>query len=117
MEPFDASKAFAASFNCTNCAFPTTANHIPITFNVFLFCCFFNIFSHSFLDICRNIFETDFSGKIGIVIGNEGKGISPTVKKECDFMVNIPMLGEVESLNASVSAGIFMYSALNSRRK
>ena len=65
----------------------------------------------------KDIFDTDFSGKIGIVIGNEGKGISPTVKKECDFMVNIPMLGEVESLNASVSAGIFMYSALKSRRK
>lgn len=65
----------------------------------------------------KDIFNTDFSGKIGIVIGNEGKGISPTVKKECDFMVNIPMLGEVESLNASVSAGIFMYSALKSRRK
>ena len=64
----------------------------------------------------KDIFDTDFSGKIGIVIGNEGKGISPTVKKECDFMVNIPMLGEVESLNASVSAGIFMYSALKSRR-
>ena len=65
----------------------------------------------------NDIFNTDFSGKIGIVIGNEGKGISPTVKKECDFIVNIPMLGEVESLNASVSAGIFMYSALKSRRK
>ena len=64
----------------------------------------------------NDVFETSFDGKIGIVIGNEGKGISPTVKKECDFMVNIPMKGEVESLNASVSAGIFMYSALKSRR-
>ena len=65
----------------------------------------------------KDVFETDFSGKIGIIIGNEGKGISPTVRKECDFMVNIPMLGEVESLNASVSAGIFMYSAVKSRKQ
>ena len=64
----------------------------------------------------KDIYETSFSGKIGIVIGNEGKGISPSVKKECDFMVNIPMMGEVESLNASVSAGIFMYSALKDRK-
>lgn len=63
----------------------------------------------------NNIYNTKFDGAVGIIIGNEGKGISPTIKKECDFLVNIPMVGEIESLNASVSAGIFMYSVLKER--
>ncbi len=65
----------------------------------------------------KNIYEADFSGSIGLVIGNEGKGISRLVKEECDFLVNIPMMGEIESLNASVSAGIFMYRVLEDRMK
>ena len=65
----------------------------------------------------KTVFETDFSGGCGIVIGNEGKGISRLVREKCDFIVNIPMHGEIESLNASVSAGIFMYQAANSRNK
>lgn len=50
-----------------------------------------------------------------IVIGNEGKGISSLVKKHCDYMVHIPMLGSVESLNASVSTGVLLYNILNLR--
>lgn len=65
----------------------------------------------------KSVFETDFSGGVGIVIGNEGKGISRLVKEECDFLVKIPMLGEIESLNASVSAGIFMYAASKCNKK
>ncbi len=65
----------------------------------------------------KSVFETDFSGGCGIVIGNEGKGISRLVREKCDFIVSIPMHGEIESLNASVSAGIFMYQAANSRNK
>ncbi len=65
----------------------------------------------------KNIYDADFSGAVGIVIGNEGKGISRLVKEECDFLVNIPMMGKIESLNASVSAGIFMYRVLNTRMK
>lgn len=65
----------------------------------------------------KNVFETDYSGSVGIIIGNEGKGISPVIKKECDFTLNIPMQGEIESLNASVSAGIIMYSILKDRLK
>ena len=64
----------------------------------------------------KTVFETDFSGGVGIVVGNEGKGISRLVKEECDFLVNIPMLGEIESLNAAVSAGIFMYQAASKRK-
>ena len=63
----------------------------------------------------KTVFETDFSGGVGIIIGNEGKGISRLVKEQCDFLVRIPMLGEIESLNASVSAGIFMYQAASSK--
>lgn len=63
----------------------------------------------------KNIFEADFSGPVGIVIGNEGKGMSRVVKEECDFLVRIPMKGEIDSLNASVSASIFLYQVVKAR--
>lgn len=50
-----------------------------------------------------------------LVIGNEGKGISPLVFKQCDYVVKLPMLGAISSLNASVAAGILMYEVLNKR--
>lgn len=56
-------------------------------------------------------------GNVGLVIGNEGKGISPVVKKQMDQMLTIPMVGHVQSLNASVAAGVLMYQGFNSRRK
>ncbi len=62
-----------------------------------------------------NYYEQDFKGAIGIVIGNEGSGISPKVKNNCDFLVKIPMKGKITSLNASVSAGIVMYEAIRQR--
>lgn len=55
---------------------------------------------------CRNI---DFSGKKALVIGNEGKGISKIVEGKCDAIISIPMKGEVNSLNASVAAGILIF--------
>ena len=60
-------------------------------------------------------YEQDLTGALGIVIGNEGNGISEKVKKNCDFLVKIPMKGKVTSLNASVSAGIVMYEATKQR--
>lgn len=60
-------------------------------------------------------FDQDLKGALGIVIGNEGKGMSSLVEKNCDFLVKIPMLGKVESLNASVSTGIILYEALKQR--
>ena len=62
--------------------------------------------------------ETDFSGSGGcvLVIGSEGGGISRLVKENCDFLVSVPMLGKVNSLNASVSAGILMYEIVKTRR-
>lgn len=51
-----------------------------------------------------------------LVIGSEGKGISPLVKKQCDYMVSLPMIGSITSLNASVAAGILMYEVLSKRQ-
>lgn len=62
-------------------------------------------------------YDQDLTGSIGIVIGNEGNGISQKVKKNCDFLVKIPMKGKVTSLNASVSTGIVVYEAVKQRMK
>lgn len=62
-------------------------------------------------------YNQDLTGTIGIVIGNEGNGISQKVKKNCDFLVKIPMKGKVTSLNASVSTGIIIYEAVKQRIK
>ena len=67
------------------------------------------------LDTDLDYREVDYSGNICLVIGNEGKGISDLVKKNCDFLVKIPMKGKVTSLNASVSTGIIIYEALKQR--
>ena len=53
--------------------------------------------------------KIDYNGKIAIIIGNEGKGISKLVKESCDFVASIPMYGTVNSLNASVAAGIVLF--------
>ena len=55
---------------------------------------------------CRDV---DFSGKKVLIIGNEGKGISKIVEEKCDEVISIPMKGEVNSLNASVAAGILIF--------
>lgn len=60
--------------------------------------------------------EIDYSGKVGIVIGNEGKGISRLTKEKCDELIKIPMYGKTESLNASTSAAIIIYGVLNQRK-
>lgn len=56
--------------------------------------------------------KIDYSGKTGIVIGNEGKGMSSLVKNNCDFIASIPMNGKVNSLNASVATGIIVFEAI-----
>ena len=60
--------------------------------------------------------EIDYSGKIAIVIGNEGKGMSKIVRESCDFIASIPMRGKINSLNASVATGIIVYEAIKSRK-
>ncbi|AEV94770.1 23S rRNA (guanosine(2251)-2'-O)-methyltransferase RlmB [Pediococcus claussenii] len=59
----------------------------------------------------------DAKGAVGLVIGNEGKGISRLVKENVDEMLTIPMVGEVQSLNAGVAAGLLMYQGFNSRHQ
>ncbi len=60
--------------------------------------------------------EVDYSGKIGLVIGNEGSGMSRLVTKACDFIAKIPMYGTTNSLNASVAAGIMIYEVVRNRK-
>ncbi|MGO3017575.1 MAG: 23S rRNA (guanosine(2251)-2'-O)-methyltransferase RlmB [Anaerococcus sp.] len=56
-----------------------------------------------------SIGEIDLTGKVGLVVGNEGKGLSRLVRENCDALIKIPMLGEVNSLNASVASAIAIY--------
>ena len=60
--------------------------------------------------------EIDYKGKIAIVIGNEGAGMSRIVKESCDFIASIPMIGTTNSLNASVATGIMIYEAIRQRK-
>lgn len=60
-------------------------------------------------------YSRDLTGKIALVIGSEGKGIGRLIKEKCDFLVNIPMRGEVSSLNASIAASILMYEVAKQR--
>lgn len=63
------------------------------------------------------MYDLDLTGPIGLVIGNEGSGVSELVKKNCDFIASIPMKGEIDSLNASVAAGILSYEIMRQRMK
>ena len=55
------------------------------------------------------------TGPIGLVIGAEGSGVSRLIREKCDMTASIPMKGEIDSLNASVAAGILMYEILRQR--
>ncbi len=61
--------------------------------------------------------DIDHSTSVAVVIGSEGKGMSKLVKQNCDYLVSIPMMGKVNSLNASVSASIIMYELLNKKKQ
>ena len=67
------------------------------------------------IDSNKYYYNQDLTGPIAIVIGNEGKGIGEKVKKNCDFLVKIPMKGKISSLNAGVSTGIIVYEAVKQR--
>jgi 23S rRNA (guanosine2251-2'-O)-methyltransferase len=62
-------------------------------------------------------FDQDYKMPLALVIGSEGKGISRLVKENCDFLVKIPMVGHVNSLNASVSAALMIYEVIKNRQK
>ena len=63
----------------------------------------------------RSWCDVDYDGGVGLVIGSEGKGISRLVKEKCDFIVSMPMKGKINSLNASVAAGVLMYEVARQR--
>jgi 23S rRNA (guanosine2251-2'-O)-methyltransferase len=61
------------------------------------------------------MYDLDLKGPIGLVVGSEGDGVSRLVREKCDFTASIPMKGEIDSLNASVAAGVLMYEIVRQR--
>lgn len=61
------------------------------------------------------MYDLDLTGAIGLVIGNEGEGVSKLVRENCDFVASIPMKGDIDSLNASVAAGVMAYEIVRQR--
>lgn len=61
------------------------------------------------------MYDLDLKGPIGLVIGNEGQGVSKLVKESCDFVASIPMKGDIDSLNASVAAGVLAFEIVRQR--
>jgi 23S rRNA (guanosine2251-2'-O)-methyltransferase len=65
----------------------------------------------------KAFYDSDLKGPIALVVGSEGEGIGKLIREKCDFVVNIPMQGEISSLNASVAAAVVMYEILKQRGK
>lgn len=65
----------------------------------------------------KDYYDTDLTGPLLLIIGSEGQGVGRLVKEQCDFVVRIPMVGKINSLNASVAGSILMYEAMKQRRK
>jgi 23S rRNA (guanosine2251-2'-O)-methyltransferase len=63
----------------------------------------------------RSIYEADLKGAVALVVGGEDKGISRLTASKCDFLVSIPMKGDVNSLNASVAAALMIYETMKQR--
>jgi 23S rRNA (guanosine2251-2'-O)-methyltransferase len=63
----------------------------------------------------ETMYRLNLTGPIGLVIGNEGEGVSRLVKEKCDFIASIPMKGDIDSLNASVAAGVLAYEIVRQR--
>ena len=63
----------------------------------------------------ESMYRLNLTGPIGLVIGNEGEGVSRLVKEKCDFIASIPMKGDIDSLNASVAAGVLAYEIVRQR--
>ncbi|MBE5940342.1 MAG: 23S rRNA (guanosine(2251)-2'-O)-methyltransferase RlmB [Lachnospiraceae bacterium] len=63
----------------------------------------------------ETMYNLDLKGPIGLVIGNEGEGVSRLVKEKCDFIASIPMKGDIDSLNASVATGVLAYEIVRQR--
>jgi 23S rRNA (guanosine2251-2'-O)-methyltransferase len=62
-----------------------------------------------------SLYATDLKGPLGLVMGNEGKGLRRLTRERCDGLIRLPMRGHVESLNVSVATGVCLYEALRQR--
>ena len=65
----------------------------------------------------QTMYDLNLTGPIGLVIGNEGQGVSRLVREKCDMIASIPMKGDIDSLNASVAAGVLAYEIVRQRLK
>lgn len=65
----------------------------------------------------KDYHDSDLTGPLLLIVGSEGQGVGRLVKEQCDFVVSLPMVGKINSLNASVAASILMYEAMYQRRK
>lgn len=63
------------------------------------------------------MYDVNLTGSIGLVIGNEGEGVSRLVREKCDYKASIPMYGDIDSLNASVATGVLAYEIVRQRRR
>ena len=63
----------------------------------------------------ETMYKLNLTGPIGLVIGNEGEGVSRLVREKCDYIAAIPMKGDIDSLNASVAAGVLAYEIVRQR--
>lgn len=63
----------------------------------------------------ERMYNLDLTGPIGIVVGNEGEGVSRIVKEACDYVASIPMKGDIDSLNVSVAASVLTYEVVRQR--
>ena len=79
----------------------------------FLFCFFEQIF---YGDMGGELmYDLNLTGSIGLIIGNEGNGVSRLVKEKCDYIASIPMKGDIDSLNASVATGVLAFEIVRQR--
>jgi len=63
----------------------------------------------------QTVFQIELTGPLAFVVGAEGKGLRRLTREQCDVLVKLPMVGQVESLNLSVASGILLYEALRQR--
>jgi len=68
-------------------------------------------------DMDHDMAAVNFEGRIGLVVGSEGKGIRPLIRKKCDFLFSVPMVGKIDSLNVSVAAGIMLYAMFRALKR
>ena len=63
----------------------------------------------------ERMYDLNLTGPIGLVIGNEGSGLSRLIREKCDYKASIPMKGNIDSLNASVACGVLLYEIVRQR--